>query len=238
MVFPTLGDLPLGLESSPAFWRTFMNLGASDPTFHLDHDLGGFFRQVVSETLQHHPQKPDPLVHEYLLGLLEDAGHTPEPIARGVGKPLSVQLVEALEAPAVARFERLRQVGDSVLLMGGLYRGYLERSGLEDRYVVSIGRRAYAAAASLLDVPRPLLGDGTRAPDVLSELAHGFRDLMVLLRDVALTIVAQAARSSADLAHLCELWIGERSAHLGRLLRARGVMVDVTPGDPTLVLAN
>jgi hypothetical protein len=216
-----------------------MNLGASDPTFHLDHDLGGFFRQVVDDTLQHHPQKPDPLVHAYLLGLLEDAGHTPEPIARGVGRPLSTQLVEALQAPAVARFDRLRQVGDSVLLMGGLYRGYLVRSGVDDDYVVAVGRKAYAAAASLMDVPRAALGETTtRAPDVLSELAHGFHGLMVLLRDVALTIVAQAARSSADLARLCELWIGERSAHLGRLLRARGVMLEVTPVEPTLVLTN
>lgn len=215
-----------------------MNLGASDPAFHLDHDLGGFFRQIVEETLQHHAQKPDPLVHEYLLGLLEDAGHTPEPIARGVGRPLSLQLVEALQAPAIARFDRLRQVGDSVLLMGGLYRGYLVRAGVDDDYVVAVGRKAYAAAASLMDVPRPVLGESPRAPDVLSELAHGFHDLMVLLRDVAVTIVAQAARSSADLAHLCELWIGERSAHLGRLLRARGVMLDVTPDPPALVLTN
>ena len=215
-----------------------MNLGASDPTFHLDHDLGAFFRQVVEETLEHHPQKPEPLVQAYLLGLLEDAGHTPEPIARGVGRPLALQLVEALEAHPAARFDRLRQVGDSVLLIGGLYRGYLERSGLEDRYVVAVGRRAYAAAASLMDAPRPMAGEAKRAPDVLTELAYGFRDLMALLRDVALTIVAKAARSGADLAHLCELWIGERSAHLGRLLRARGVMLDVTPGEPTLVLAN
>jgi len=199
--------------------------------FHLDHDLGAFLRAAVEETLEHHAARPEPLVQEYLLGLLEDAGSTPVSVTRAVERPLGVQLAEALGSHPAARFERLRQVGDGVLLVGGLYRGYLERRGLEDGYVVAVGRRAYGAAAAILDAP-PKGGDPTGALDVLAELAHGFRDLMVLLRDVALTLAARAAHSATDLARLCELWLKERSQHLERLLRARGV----TPGG-TLVLS-
>lgn len=201
-------------------------MGDPFPAFQLDPNLGRFFREVVEDTLEHHPQRPDPLVREYLLGLLEGAGCEPDILGRGVGRALGVQLLEAFEAHPAARFERLRQVGDSVLLIGGLYRGYLERSGLQDSYVITVGSRAYGAAAALLQRPSVRSSGETPVPDVLAELAHGFRDLMALLRDVALTIAARAARSATDLARLCELWLGERSAHLGRLLRARGVVLD------------
>lgn len=214
-----------------------MKRTSSEPAFHLDHDLKAYFRTVVEETLEHHPSRPEPLVQEYLLGLLEDAGSTPESVALAVERPIGVQLAEALGSHPAARFERLRQVGDGVLLIGGLYRGYLERRGLEDGYVVAVGRRAYGAAAALLETPATL-GEKSGGPAVLTELSHGFRDLMSLLRDVALTLAARAAHSAQDLARLCEIWLHERSEHLERLLRARGVAVSHVPAEPLLVLSN
>lgn len=211
------------------------NLDSQEPAFRLDHDLGAYFRAVVDETLQHHSARPDPLVREYLLGLLEDAGATPESVTLAVERPLGVQLAEALGSHPAARFERLRQVGDGVLLVGGLYREYLERRGLEDGYVVAVGRRAYGAAAALLDTS---VGEKAGGQGLLTELAHGFRDLMALLRDVALTLAARAAHSPKDLARLCEVWLRGRSEHLERLLRARGVVVAPGATEPTLVLAN
>jgi hypothetical protein len=89
----------------------------------------------------------------------------------------------------------------------------------------------------LLDVPA-LQGPKAGALDVLSELSLGFFDLMVLLRDVALTLAARAARSASDLARLCEIWIRERSQHLERLLRARGVVLGGASVDSSLVLAS
>jgi hypothetical protein len=206
----------------------------------LDHNLGAYFRAVVEETLSHHPVQPEPLVQEYLLALLEDAGATPESVARAVDRPLGLQLSDALRSHPAARFERLRQVGDGVLLMGGLYRGYLERHGLEDGYVVAVGQRAYGAAAAILEAPgSDASSTGKPRPlDLLSELSYGFRDLMALLRDVALTLAARAARSATDLARLCELWIRERSEHLERLLRARGVVLGTASADASLVIAS
>jgi len=210
---------------------------AVDTGFQLDHNLGGYLRSVVQETLEHRSVRPEPLVQEYLLGLLEDAGGTPGPVARAVDRPLGLQLAEALGSHPATRFERLRQVGDGVLLIGGLYRGYLERHGLDDGYVVNVGRRAYGAAAALLDLPvAPRATTG--ALDVLSEMSHAFFDLMVLLRDVALTLAARAARSATDLARLCEIWIRERSEHLERLLRARGVVLGAVSADAALVIAS
>ena len=212
----------------------------SESAFHLDHNVGGYFRAVVEETLAHHPVQPEPLVREYLLGLLEDAGSTPDSVVRAVDRPLGIQLAEALGSHPAARFERLRQVGDGVLLIGGLYRGYLERHGLEDGYVVAVGQRAYGAAAAIMDAPATLAlpTDKPRGLDLLSELSHGFRDLMVLLRDVALTLAARAARSATDLARLCELWLRDRSEHLERLLRARGVVLTQPSAEQAFLLTN
>jgi hypothetical protein len=206
----------------------------------LDHNLGAYFRAVVEETLSHHPVQPEPLVQEYLLGLLEDAGAAPEALTHTVDRPLGLQLAEALGSHPAARFERLRRMGDGVLLMGGLYRGYLERRGLEDGYVVAVGQRAYGAAAAILEAPATNTAstDKPRALDLLSELSHGFRELMALLRDVALTLAARAARSATDLARLCEIWIRERSEHLERLLRARGVVLGSSNAESLVVIVS
>lgn len=208
----------------------------SEPTLYLDHDLAGYLRTAVDETLAHHPMRPEPLVEQYLLGLLEDVALASDSVARAVDRPLGVQLAEALGAHPAKRFERLRQVGDGVLLIGGLYRGYLERRGLEDGYVVAVGKRAYGAAAAILEAPTRETSGGR--VDVLAELSHGFRDLMALLRDVALTLAARAARSASDLARLCELWLHERSEHLERLLRAKGVVLGTAVPEGALVLTN
>src|SRR5690606_23994534 len=100
--------------------------------------------------------------------------------------------------------------------------------GLQDRYVVALGQRAYRSASSLLEIPTGGLLVGEKSHfDILRELALAFEELMVFLRAVSDTIVARAAKSATDLARLCELWLTDRSAHLGRLLRARGVMLEI-----------
>ncbi len=199
----------------------------NESTLRLDADLGAFFREILDETLDYHETQPEPAVKQYVLGLLEDAAHKESAVRDAVGRPLALLLHDALRAQPAVRFERLRKAGDGILLVGGLYRGHLQRTGLEDRYVVAVGQKAYRSASSLLEVPSGGLVVGEEGTcDILGELAAGFRDLMVLLREIADTIVARAARSASDLARLCEMWLSDRSAHLGRMLRARGVMLD------------
>ncbi len=193
----------------------------------LQADLGEFFRQIVDETSDHEPRQLDQPVKQYVVGLLEDAAQTPSPVTAAVERPFALLLADAMAAEPAERFQRLRQTGDGILLVGGLYRGHLAKAGLEDRYVVAVGSRAYQSASSLLDFSGGGLRVGDSSPyDILGTLAQGFFELMVFLRHVADTIVAKAARSAHDLAKLCEMWLTDRSAHLGRLLRARGVILD------------
>jgi hypothetical protein len=199
----------------------------SSPSLSLDTDLSGFFREILEETLEHQRDRPEPAVQQYVVGLLEDAAWRVGTVREAVDRPLALLLSDALHAEPAVRFERLRQTGDSILLVSGLYREHLRRAGLEDRYVVAVGQRAYKSASSLLDLPADATLIGGESPfDLLSELAVRFKELMVLLRNVADTIVARAARSATDLAHLCERWLSDRSDHLGRMLRAHGVILD------------
>jgi hypothetical protein len=199
----------------------------SEAKLSLDADLGAYFREIVQETSDLSPGAPDGAVREYVVGLLEDSASQGEALHRAVDRPLAVLLADAMAAEPTERFQRLREAGDGILLVGGLYRGHLQRAGLEDRYVVAVGQKAYKSASSLLDLPGSALVVGDKQPcDILSELAWAFRDLMVFMRAVADTIVARAARSTGDLARLCEVWLSDRSAHLGKLLRARGVLLE------------
>ena len=199
----------------------------SDTNLKLDADLGAFFRELVEETAEVSRSAPDGPLKEYVVGLLEDSASKENAVQATVHQPLALLLADAMAAEPAERFDRLRKTGDGILLVGGLYRGHLQRAGVEDRYVVALGRRAYQSASSLLDLPGGAVLLGGQSPcDILAELAQAFRDLMVFLRAVADTLVARAARSASDLARLCEVWLADRSSHLGQLLRARGVMLD------------
>lgn len=199
----------------------------------LDANLGAYFRDIVEETADHTHDCPDSHLKEYVVGLLEDAAKKDGVVTNTVSRPLALLLSDAMQAAPSERFQRLRAAGDGILLVGGLYRGHLERNGLKDGYVVTLGRRAYESASSLLDVSHgaPLVGTDS-AFDILHDLATAFFDLMKFLRAVADTMAARAAHSATHLADLYETWRRDRSEHLARLLRAHGLILDATPALP------
>lgn len=198
----------------------------SESTLTLTGDLGDFFREVIEETESHTDCAPDSHLKEYVVGLLEDAAQSDGLVAATVDRPLALVLSEAMQAAPTERFHRLREAGDGILLVGGLYRTHLHKSGVNDGYVVSLGQRAYASASSLLDVPRGAAAVGTdNSFDILHELATAFSDLMTFLRAVADTMAARSAQSASHLARLYEMWRTDRSVHLGRLLRAHGLIL-------------
>jgi len=195
----------------------------------LESDITGYFRSVVAEVLHNSPKAPDPLLQQYLLGLLTDCALGEVRVHGAERAPLGVQLAEALKTAYAVRFERLRQLGDEVLLLGGLFEPHLGRAGLDDRYVAKIGGTAYAAASAIMTrevSPLLTLGNAKAPHDVLLELSHSFGSLMHLLRDVADTMLARAARSATDLCQLIEKWLRTRSDHLGHLLSGHGVVLN------------
>lgn len=199
-----------------------------NPEITLDSDLAGYFRTIVRDVVKGSRAAPEPILEEYLLGLLADSALGEVQIHGATDVPLAVQLAEAMHASAAVRFQRLRQLGDSVLLLGGLYQPHLEHAGLDDRYVAHVGSTAYGAASALLHRPTLSLSldaDRTSSPDIMRALSCSFQTLMHLLRDVADSLRVQAAKSSIELCGLIERWLKTRSAHLGLLLRGQGVFV-------------
>lgn len=187
-----------------------------------------FFEAVVTQALAHRADRPGPVVEHYLVGLLEDAAAGEAHLGAAVDAPLALALAAALAAPPAVRFERLWRLGDAILLVGGLYQPHLSRVGLEDGYVTAVGGRAYQAASALVtrEAHGALVIEGAEH-DILGILARRFRELMLLLRDVADTLSVQAARSSGDLVRLLERWVNGGSEHLGRLLRGQGLVLDI-----------
>ncbi len=200
----------------------------------LDTNLGTYFRDVIEETADHTRESPDPHLKEYVVGLLEDAAKKDGVVTSTVDRPLALLLSDAMGAAPSERFQRLRAAGDGILLVGGLYRGHLERNGLRDGYVVTLGKRAYESASSLLDVSRgaPVVGTDSSF-DILRDLATAFFDLMNFLRAVADTMASRAAHSATHLAKLYETWRRNRSEHLARLLRGHGLILDASPTLPS-----
>lgn len=199
----------------------------SESTLTLTGDLGAFFREVIEETESHTNCAPDLHLKEYVVGLLEDAAQGDGVVASAVDRPLALVLSDAMQAAPTERFHRLREAGDGILLLGGLYRTHLQSSGVKDGYVVTLGQRAYASASSLLDLPRgPLMVGTDQTFDILQDLASAFSDLMNFLRAVADTMAARAAYSASHLATLYETWRRDRSAHLASLLRAQGLILN------------
>lgn len=192
----------------------------------LDADLEGYFRGVIEEASSHTDSSPQAHLREYVVGLLQDAAQGTGVVKETVDRPLALLLSDALHAAPSERFQRLRSAGDGILLVGGLYRTHLKRSGLKDGYVVTLGQRAYESASLLLETPSGALTVGTDSSfDILHDLACAFFEVMKFLRAVADTIAARAAHSASELASLYELWLTDRSPHLERLLRAQGLIL-------------
>lgn len=197
-----------------------------DSTVSLDTDWQSYFQDVLDDTLKGTAKPPDPALGQYVLGLLTDSALGSSPVDHATGAPLAVQLADALHSARAVRFERLRRLGDGVLLLGGLYQPHLVRSGLDDGYVTGIGKRAYRLAAAVVEGPSALELSAPQAQpraDILAELAASFGQLMLFLRDVADTMAVRAMRTSEDMVCLLERWLLSRSDYLGRMLRAEGV---------------
>jgi hypothetical protein len=198
-----------------------------NPEITLESNLTAYFRDVVNDVVKAQRSAPEPVIGEYVLGLLTDSALGEVPIHNASDVPLSAQLAQAMHAAAAVRFQKLRQLGDSALLLGGLYQPHLEHVGLDDRYVAHIGKTAYGAASALLVRPARawVIEKDAGAPDIMLALASSFQLLMQLLRDVADSISVRAAKSSSDLCTLVDRWLRTRSAHLGRLLSSQGVVL-------------
>lgn len=203
----------------------------NDSSIALAPDLSDYFGEAVRETLR--ARRVDATLHarEYLTSLLCSYAR-PGEASPAFDRPVTLLFQEALESTAPDRFARLRKLGDGVLYAVGFFRKHLEQRGADPAYVESVGSAAYSHAAAMLRVPvaRPARGEpehdgrGAAAPDVLRELAEGFRAFGAVLRDIAEGTLLAGPRDERTIVKLYERWLETGSSRVASELSGLGVL--------------
>lgn len=168
-----------------------------------------FFRDRVIDALNRLRLRVKEWTEFYLVDLLD------RQVARSfpIETPLALQLHDAKEAHTHAeKFARYRKMGDSALVLAGLYTEYLEAKGVSATYVSTMGGGAYTVTASLST-------DGYGP--VYVELADGFDDFVRVLVEVRESTIS--LRTPQDIVRLYDRWRKSGSPALAERLRKEGV---------------
>jgi hypothetical protein len=184
-------------------------------------DVDGFFRELVTQAIRNKGFEPSTASASYVVALLAEAAKPNASALNVIGEnSFTLMLADAMESQGVARFEKLRVLGDGVLYVSGFFGDHLTRRGLAPYYVKGLGATAYGGAASMLRS----VGAHSSGPDVFSELSHKFENFVQLLSYVAEELSARAVRDDSSLLDLYERWLKVQSDRLTDLLLSRGIL--------------
>ena len=186
--------------------------------------ISGFFHQVVEEAIRTRGVTVTTGATTYIVGLLADFARPDGRAEETMDRPLAFLLDEALHTPAPAeRFERLRTLGDGVLYASGFFGDHFEARGVEQSYLIGIGRTAYGTASSMLhrtgsaDTKEPV-------PDIFAELSDKFATLVTIIGEVADDTIAKGAAGSKGLLKVYERWLKTGSERLAHALSSQGLV--------------
>lgn len=181
-----------------------------------------FFAESVEGALRDREVDASSATRAYLIGILEDQAQPARRVDHALDRPLALLLAEAVAMPRPAeRFERLRCLGDAVLYAAGFFRGHFGARGVDEGYVVRMGREAYGRARSVLVSGGA--GAAAQDADVFGELTAGFDAYVRVFEDVADGTQAMGATSSAGVLRLYERWLKTGSEKLASALGAQGI---------------
>src|SRR5438105_3236778 len=110
--------------------------------------LGQFFEEAVAGSLQACRVDASAPATGYLISLLQDFTRPDQAKGEALQRPVTLLLDEALHNPKPAeRFEKLRAIGDGVLYTAGFFGDHLERRGVDQKFVCTLGARAYGSVS-------------------------------------------------------------------------------------------
>lgn len=188
-------------------------------------DLRVWFKDRLEAALDRRGVEAGADTRAYLVELLAAVG------VRAAGavseRPLALQLAEANETREVPeRIARYRAIGDEALCLSGLFSDHLEKRGVTESYVASMGSGAYATVEALA------LRDAAEARRAFAyrELATRFRDFSVVLDEVR---ESTTMRTPQDIVRLYDKWRRTRSPLVAERLGAEGVFPGFGDGGPT-----
>jgi hypothetical protein len=178
--------------------------------------LSQFFEEAVAGSMQACRVDASAPATGYLVSLLQEFTRPDQAKEETLERPVSVLLDEALHNPKPAeRFEKLRAIGDGVLYTAGFFGDHFERRGVDQKFVCTLGARAYGSVSGMLGSPDAL--------DVFGELAEKFDLFVIVLSDVA---DQATARTTPGLVRLYERWLKTKNDRLAGMLgmnRMKGV---------------
>jgi len=173
-------------------------------------DLTDFFRTHVDDAKRSLDVSLEPEAEHYVVILLVRTAATADEPA--LDRPLVLQWKDAVEeAEPARRFLRFRGMGDSALLVGGLFPGCQDARGVTDDYVRGLGRHAYAEAAKSAPT-------GMKRARVFESLAMSFDETVRVLLEFR-----ERTRVDEDVARLMDAVLRHGSPEAARRLAALGL---------------
>ncbi len=177
-------------------------------------NLTEFFREILQRAMEAQEVRTTEDAEFYLVKLLEGVAH---PVRRWDDRPLALDYLESFHSPPAHRFGKLKHVGDTALLMAGLFMEAMDRRLVNSDYYAMLGQTAYGHLATLGSV-------GT-ASGVFSELSDRFRDLVRVFAEISFRDLFP---SDAQALRVYTRWLYTRSERDALWLIQRG-MIPVRP---------
>jgi len=134
--------------------------------------LDAFFHQVVTGALETAGVEASDHTEFYLVGLLGEFAHS-----RISDEPLSMKLAQASDAPAKDQIATLKEVGDTTLVVTGMFAEWFDRRPVNPDYYMGLGEAAYRQLAARLSASRAF-------GEVYGELADKFDRFVNVLHRV------------------------------------------------------
>lgn len=173
-----------------------------------------FFHEVVSDALSARQLAASEPAGWYLVNLLGELTTT-----RLTDEPLGLKLAAANEGGG-ERVRKLKEVGDTSLVLAGFFAESLGRSMVDVDYYVSLGKSAYGQLARQL--ASPAKGRGNQSiPEVYGELAKNFPTFVEVLAEVK----KRVDFGQSDVVRLYEVWLRTRDEWVENKLRDAGLIV-------------
>src|SRR5689334_21106552 len=112
-------------------------------------DVVAFFDDAVRGAAETRGYDPNSASSVYVARLLADYAKPEAGRGEVLGRPLVLQLRDALDASGSERFRKLRGLGDHALYVSGFFAEHLESRGVKRPYVNGLGKSAYVALATM-----------------------------------------------------------------------------------------
>ena len=172
-----------------------------------------FFRKLIRQACDEQRVAPSETAEFYLVQLLERFIRHERGLLE---RPLALDYLASFDEQPMARYGRLRAVGDTALFVSGVFTESLDRKTVGTDYYAAIGGLAYRHLASMPGTPH-----GRSAIELFTELSMRFLDFVRVLSQMSLD---ELYASDRDTLRVYRRWLATRGARDAALLVRRGVI--------------